>query len=306
MDARPTTADSKHHYPPKLLWSRSTSSPVVPRLNSVLSPTPPASATPLSPATLSKSPHSGQPHIDLIPILFPQQSSLYQAQLLQYNKLIAPSRGRGGGTGGLQTPPLPPILSTPTIHIGGNRSRSTSKVSNNKDSTRSKPGSQTCHGNRGLPNTTNKASCAVITGKESSASLSIPSPSNKMPQKPQARTTAAPSAPAPVTSNPNQNQKTQNTLPVRPTAASTSPATLASVAPPTHSNSVPSTPHQHARKFSFESREPSPTANHGHSPRSAYSETNGNLPSLRPLPLAVVDVNMRLYRSAQGDECLTV
>ncbi|KAK8132649.1 hypothetical protein PG999_000822, partial [Apiospora kogelbergensis] len=285
MDARPTTADSKHHYPPQLLWSRSTSSPIVPRLNSVLSPTPPVPATPLSPATSSKSPHNGQPHIDLIPILFPQQSSLYQAQLLQYNKLIAPSRGRGGGTGGLQTPPLPPILSTPTIHIGGNRSRSTSKVSNkDKDYTRSKPGSQTCHGNRGLQNTTNKAGCAVITGKEHSASLTIPSCSTKMPpQKPQARTAAAPSAPAPVASSSNQKSQNNN-LPVRPTAASTSPATLASVAPPTHSNSVPSTPHQHARKFSFESREPSPTANHGHSPRSAYSETNGNLPSLRPLP----------------------
>lgn len=52
----------------------------------------------------------------------------------------------------------------------------------------------------------------------------------------------------------------------------------------TQSSSVPSTPHQHARQFSFESREPSPTAGNNHSPRSAYSETNGTLPSLRPLP----------------------
>ncbi|KAH8816849.1 zinc finger protein-like protein [Xylogone sp. PMI_703] len=51
-----------------------------------------------------------------------------------------------------------------------------------------------------------------------------------------------------------------------------------------HSSSVPSTPHQHARKFSFESREPSPTATNNHSPRSAYSESNSILPSLRPLP----------------------
>ncbi|RFU32388.1 hypothetical protein B7463_g3955, partial [Scytalidium lignicola] len=51
-----------------------------------------------------------------------------------------------------------------------------------------------------------------------------------------------------------------------------------------HSSSVPSTPHQHARKFSFESREPSPTATNNHSPRSAYSESNSTLPSLRPLP----------------------
>ncbi len=47
---------------------------------------------------------------------------------------------------------------------------------------------------------------------------------------------------------------------------------------------MPSTPHQHARNFSFESREPSPTATQNHSPRSAYSETNSSLPSLRPLP----------------------
>lgn len=49
-----------------------------------------------------------------------------------------------------------------------------------------------------------------------------------------------------------------------------------------HSNSVPSTPHQRARQFSLGSRDPSPNANH-HSPRSAYSETNEAVPSLRPL-----------------------
>ncbi|QSZ37358.1 hypothetical protein DSL72_009456 [Monilinia vaccinii-corymbosi] len=48
-------------------------------------------------------------------------------------------------------------------------------------------------------------------------------------------------------------------------------------------NSVPSTPHQHARNFSFESREPSPSAPGSHSPRSAYSESNISLPS-RPPP----------------------
>ncbi|PHH54085.1 Poly(A) RNA polymerase cid13 [Ceratocystis fimbriata CBS 114723] len=52
----------------------------------------------------------------------------------------------------------------------------------------------------------------------------------------------------------------------------------------THSNSVPSTPNQHGRNFSFESRDPSPNAATNHSPRSAYSETNPSLPSLRPLP----------------------
>ncbi|KAL5611415.1 uncharacterized protein BROUX77_001571 [Berkeleyomyces rouxiae] len=51
-----------------------------------------------------------------------------------------------------------------------------------------------------------------------------------------------------------------------------------------HSSSVPSTPNQHGRNFSFESRDPSPNTTTNHSPRSAYSETNPSLPSLRPLP----------------------
>ncbi|RAL64866.1 hypothetical protein DID88_001462 [Monilinia fructigena] len=49
------------------------------------------------------------------------------------------------------------------------------------------------------------------------------------------------------------------------------------------SNSVPSTPHQHARNFSFESRGTFTECPGGHSPRSAYSESNITLPS-RPPP----------------------
>lgn len=54
--------------------------------------------------------------------------------------------------------------------------------------------------------------------------------------------------------------------------------------PNQQSNSVPSTPHQHLRKFSFESREPSPSATNNHSPRSAYSESNIILTSARSTP----------------------
>ncbi|KAI9779933.1 MAG: hypothetical protein M1839_007089 [Geoglossum umbratile] len=50
------------------------------------------------------------------------------------------------------------------------------------------------------------------------------------------------------------------------------------------SNSVPSTPHQHARKLSFDSRSPSPTGALNHSPRSAYSESNSTLLPLRKPP----------------------
>lgn len=55
---------------------------------------------------------------------------------------------------------------------------------------------------------------------------------------------------------------------------------------PQQSSSVPSTPHQHPRQFS-ESREPSPTATNGHSPRSAYSESNVVLPSARLPPTSL-------------------
>ena len=71
-------------------------------------------------------------------------------------------------------------------------------------------------------------------------------------------------------------------LPMRPPPSTS--AQHKSAKPPAQSSSVPSTPHQHARTFSFEDREPSPGATQNHSPRSAYSETNGNVPSLRPLP----------------------
>ncbi|KAI1506035.1 hypothetical protein F5X99DRAFT_178011 [Biscogniauxia marginata] len=225
MDSPSITADSKHTYPAQL-WTRSSSSPAVPRL-STLSPTSPDTTHVQFPT-----------HLDLVPILFPHQSSLYHAQLLQYNKLIAPGRG-----GGLQSPPLLPLLSPQSVHAGP-RSRSSSKVSN-KDS-RARQASQNCHGNRGNQST-NKADRVLITGKDANH--------HKMPPK-----------------------KVEHGLPPRP-KPSTSPSNL-----PPHSSSVPSTPHQHARKFSFESRDQSPSANQSHSPRSVYSETNGALPSLRPLP----------------------
>ncbi|KAI1824369.1 hypothetical protein F4861DRAFT_531014 [Xylaria intraflava] len=226
MDGQPVAADSKHIYPTKP-WTRSVSSPAVPRLSTLQAANPPEIAPPQC-----------DTHLDLVPILFPQQSSLYQAKLLQYNKLIAPGRG-----GGLQTPPLPPIISSQPVHAGP-RSRSLSKVSN-KDS-RARQGSQNCHGNRGNQST-NKADRALITGKVSNS---------KMPSK---------------------KPDALNGLPSKPKSSVSS-----SHLP--HSSSVPSTPHQHARKFSFGSREQSPNANRSHSPRSVHSETNSVLVSLRPLP----------------------
>ncbi|KAI0172565.1 hypothetical protein GGR52DRAFT_413220 [Hypoxylon sp. FL1284] len=229
MEGRPITADSKHNYPSQPLWSRSTSSPAVPRLSTLSHNSP----DPLAASQYLTS------QVDWIPILFPQHTSLYQAQLLQYNKLIAPGRG-----GGLQTTPLPPLLSAQNVHVGP-RSRSSSKVS--KHDSRARQSSQNCHATR-VNHNTSKADRALITGKDTPS---------KMPPK---------------------KSDLSHPLPPRP-KPSPSPSSL-----PPHSSSVPSTPQQHARKFSFESRDQSPSANQSHSPRSAYSETNGTLPSLRPLP----------------------
>ncbi|KAI0475877.1 hypothetical protein GGR56DRAFT_440706 [Xylariaceae sp. FL0804] len=230
MDGRPITADSKYPYPAHL-WTRSTSSPPVPR-PSALSSTTQASPSPTAQFTN---------HLDLVPILFPQQSSLYQAQLLQYNKLIAPGRG-----GGLLTSPLPPVLSSQNAHAGP-RSRSSSKVSSKEP--RVKQSAQHCHGSWSHQNNT-KADRALLTGKDVATA--------KMPPK---------------------KSDLNHGLPPRP-----KPSTSPSMLPPQHSSSVPSTPHQHARKFSFESRDQSPNANNSHSPRSVCSEANATLPSLRPLP----------------------
>lgn len=240
MDGRPITADSKHSYPSHL-WIRSTSSPAVPRLSTISS----SRATTANPQVLLA---TYPTQVDLLPIIFPQQS-LYQAQLVQYNKLIAP--GRGGGSG-LQTAPLPPLLSAQNVPAqnvqAGPRSRSSSKVSNKES--RAKHGHQSCHGNRGHHNT-NRGDRAHITQAKDAP--------NKMPPKKVDVSNAS------------------STLPPRP-KNSTSPSHLP------HANSVPSTPQQHARKFSFGSRDHSPNPNSSHSPRSVYSEANATVPSLRPLP----------------------
>ncbi|KAL8386885.1 hypothetical protein RB595_010315 [Gaeumannomyces hyphopodioides] len=237
---RSSTAESKHPYP-TTPWPHLAPVATAPRTDTVASPTA-EGAGPLFSASL-----------DLLPILFPHQS-VYQTQLLNYNKLIATGR-RGGG--GLQNSPHSP--SGPTNHAHpGPRSRSSSKVSN-KDAPSSKPnGNQNCHGNR-LPKNTDKADRAVIAGKEPAATTKMPS-----------RQADGANQPSSYNSSRQTRQPQQNQQP-RP--------------PPAQASSVPSTPHQHARNFSFESREHSPTATQNHSPRSTYSDPNGNnMASLRPLP----------------------
>lgn len=65
------------------------------------------------------------------------------------------------------------------------------------------------------------------------------------------------------------------------------------------SSSVPNTPQQRARNFSFESRDPSPNATQNHSPRSAYSEPNGGAVAqavrskASPCPFETASANFR-------------
>lgn len=230
MENRPSTSESKQSYPAQV-WST------------------PATATPGSKSTaVADRPQEASTaqtvpfptHLEYLPLWIPQQSNIYHAQLLHYNKLISPTRG-----GGLQTPPLPPVVTSPPVQAAP-RSRTSSRASLKEHT----PGKSTASSGNGSRSSQNfEKNRLVITSKDAPA---------KMPARQAAE------------SSKNWAQRTA--------VLSTSPQGQ------THSSSVPSTPHQHARQFSFESRDPSPNAGTNHSPRSAYSETNSTLPSLRPLP----------------------
>ncbi|KAG5936617.1 hypothetical protein E4U60_002484 [Claviceps pazoutovae] len=241
MDARSATSDPQYHYSSSH-WTAASSSVSLDSANhgparSPSSESPPDATTYIVPVGATPPLSS---HLEFLPFWFPQQN-IYHAQLLHYNKLISPARG-----GGLQTPPLPPVVSSPHVQAGP-RSRSSSRVSL-KDGSANKGATSGGNGSRAHHNF-DRINRSGMKSKDGSS---------KMP--------------------PKQSADASRPVPSRPNAA----AALSHVQ--AHSSSVPSTPHQHARQFSFESREPSPTAASSHSPRSAYSETNSALPSLRPLP----------------------
>ncbi|KAM4063798.1 cid1 family poly A polymerase domain-containing protein [Hirsutella rhossiliensis] len=239
MDARASTSEPRHSFHSSS-WSTAATSAVTSPASLIASDGSPDPVIAPAPAAASLG-----SHLDFLPFLFPQQSNIYHAQLLHYNKLVSPSRGGGG----LQTPPLPPVVSAPHVHAGS-RSRSSSKVSL-KDAQAGKAAAAGGHGSRSQNN--QDKSHPVIASKD---------PPPRMPAKQLAA-------------------ESSTSVSQRSTAAATA---AASAQGQSHSSSVPSTPHQHARQFSFESRGPSPPVPNSHSPRSAYSETNSTLPSLRPLP----------------------
>lgn len=241
MDARSATSDPQYPYSSSP-WTAASSSVSLDSVNHGPARSPSSESPP--DATTYTVPVGATPplssHLEFLPFWFPQQN-IYHAQLLHYNKLISPARG-----GGLQTPPLPPVVSSPYVQAGP-RSRSSSRVSL-KDGSANKGATSGGNGSRAYHNF-DRINRSGMKSKDGSS---------KMP--------------------PKQSADASRPVPSRPNAAAALSHAQA------HSSSVPSTPHQHARQFSFESREPSPTAASSHSPRSAYSETNSALPSLRPLP----------------------
>lgn len=242
MDTRTSTSESKQSYPAQV-WNTTTATS---QSQSSSKTTAAAAAAAAAATDRAQEASAAQTvpfptHLEFLPLWLPQQSNIYHAQLLHYNKLISPTRG-----GGLQTPPLPPVVTSPPIQAAP-RSRTSSRASL-KEHTPGKLNTSAGNGNRSSqPSEKNRL---VITSKDAPA---------KMPTRQAA-------------------ESSSKTWAQRSAALSTSPQGQ------THSSSVPSTPHQHARQFSFESRDPSPNAGTNHSPRSAYSETNSTLPSLRPLP----------------------
>ncbi|CZT50697.1 related to polynucleotide adenylyltransferase [Rhynchosporium secalis] len=138
----------------------------------------------------------------------------------------------------LQSSPLPPLLSTYHIQAEPGQRTSTSGGITARTTTACVRGG---HGNW-EPRKPSQGERALVTEKDKAA---------KMPGK---------------------NAELEFQLPIRPHAHHQNTNFSQ------QSSSVPSTPHQYARKFSYESREPSPNATNNHSPRSAYSESNIPLP----------------------------
>lgn len=250
MDSRPAAAEPNQTYHTVAPWSRvgvHANGPSTPRTPAASAPTsaPYSDLAPTSPYT---------PAIDFLPLLVSQ----HQANLLQYNKLISP--GRGGG-GGLPLPALPIGLSVPCIQPPP-RSRSSSKVSN-KDGQGAKqsPAAQSCHGTKPAQKTTERSDREGMTMGKPKDHEALNKGKDKDKDAPLNKT------------SPKPQSAHVHSLPSRPVqrAAQAHPPNANSA----HSSSVPSTPHQRARNSSFESRDPSPTPNQSHSPRSAYSEPNG-------------------------------
>lgn len=190
-------------------------------------------------------PSSSPPSSIAVPSQLPPQIDLLPVFLPQqssYHQAQLAQYNRlitAGRTSRLQSSPLPPLLSAQHIQAVPGIRSSSTAATTSKSSESSGRGG---HGNK-TSRKSSKGERALMTEKDKAASMPAKKLelSNQLPMRPQVR--------------PQNSTFSQQ------------------------SNSVPSTPHQHARKFSCESREPSPQATNNHSPRSAYSESNISLPT---------------------------
>ncbi|KAL2754009.1 hypothetical protein ACRALDRAFT_2028526 [Sodiomyces alcalophilus JCM 7366] len=288
MASQGTTADQAHNYHAPGPWPQPSpkDSPAV--ATSTKSPTTASTVHPASPwsiplpnssASFPEPVHSpGLGQVDFWPFLIPHQASLYQAQLLHYSNLVSP--GRGGGFQQQQQQSYPfsssAAVATSSHSQPSSRPRASSKVSNKEHhNTATIKGIEKGHGNK-VTNTKEKGDRAVIAGKENS-------PSKMSPQK------QFPTRQGSHHNHHHHQGEAPHALPSRPRGGR-KPASQP------HSSSVPSTPPQRARNLTYGSREPSPTNHNNHSPRSAYSETNSALPSLRPLTASGCQ-----FETAQGN-----
>lgn len=285
MDSRPSAVEPNQTYQSTAPWSRVGT---IPSTNGQSTPRTPGASTSTSNGFSESVPTSTYPPtLDLLPLLFSQ----HQAQLLQYNKLISP--GRGGG-GGLQPTCLPGVAPVPSIQAAPrSRSRSSSLKVSNKDghSYKQSPAAQSCHGIRSTKNTERQDCEGMTMGKDSDTPGKDKSSSNKdkeTPTKTKETPPKMPLKPQPDLAHP---------LPSRP-AQRVAQAHQHSNGSSAQSSSVPNTPQQRARNFSFESRDPSPNATQNHSPRSAYSEPNGGVASQgarskKPCPFETASAQFR-------------
>lgn len=271
MDSPSTTAESNQSYHPAAsCWGRlhgngiALHTPRTPGSSST-----PSSASASTSASSYSEPASGSPYPPNFDLLAPLLFSQHQAQLLHYNKLIAP--GRGGGIS-LQQPSSfagsPPVLSIQTA--SRSRSRSSSKVSN-KDShnTKQSPAAQNCHGTKGFKNNERQDREGMTMEKDKG---------NTNHDK------GRPKGKDPIEKPPLKTQPEMvHGLPSRPARGGAQGQQPVATTNNAHASSVPSTPHQRPRNFSFVSRDASPEATQVPSPRSIYSEPQGGAPARAPL-----------------------
>lgn len=205
--------------------------------------TTPSSATGPSPLLLQSSQPQGQ--LDL-PTNFLPPASAYNDPLVHYNKLLAATKRNIP----LQAAPLPPQVSAQNIQAQSASRPATSTCPDLDKPPRSPRAAEGGGGHGNLQaQPSGNGEQKLMTPQQSPKNMSTSSKKFEIPKQLPSRPMAQPREP------PNNHQ----------------------------SNSVPSTPRQRPRQFSFGSREPSPSAGPSHSPRSAYSESASTLPFPRPL-----------------------